>query len=303
MIAWGIDLGGTKIECVVLSLKQTKFDVICRKRLPTEANKGYQHVLSQISNLLKQVSVLTKLTPKSIGVATPGIMDRQQKKIKNANVLCLNDKNLADDLSKLINIPVFHANDANCFALAETNFGAGLTLSFKPKLSFGIILGTGVGGGIVLNGQLYEGLHGIAGEWGHFLLDKDGESCYCGKKGCVEGFIAGPALEKYYYQKSKENIKLNEIYQRFVEGNDTIADATITRLMSYFGKALANIINVLDPELIVIGGGVSNLDVLYNQAPQFILPNLFNKTLTTPIKKNQLGDSAGVIGAALLTVE
>jgi predicted NBD/HSP70 family sugar kinase len=302
-IAWGIDLGGTKIECVVLEVKKdNNFEVICRKRIPTDAYKGYQHILSQISLLLRQVEQEIRHKPMKLGIGTPGIMDTESQQIKNANVVCINKQNLPKDLSEMLHIPVFHANDANCFALAETCLGAGAALTLPPKLAFGIILGTGVGGGLVINNQIHQGSNGIAGEWGHNPLIPNSQNCYCGRNGCVETVISGPALENYYFLRTAQKLRLDEIYQNHLTENDTTASATIIHLLHNFGKALAQLINILDPDLIVLGGGVSNLDVLYEDIEQYILPHLFNQTLNTPILKNKLGDSAGVIGAALLSV-
>lgn len=302
-IAWGIDLGGTKIECVVLDVKiDNTFDVLCRKRIPTDAHKGYQHVLSQIQQLLGEVEQLTNLKPKKLGIGTPGIMDNTNRQIKNANVVCINKQNLPKDLSELLNIPVIHANDANCFALAETCLGAGKSLNSQAKLAFGIIIGTGVGGGLIINNQIHSGINGIAGEWGHNTLSSNDQNCYCGNRGCLETIISGPALENYYFSQTTKKLRLDAIYQNHLAKNDIMASATIKRLLYNFGKAVAQLINTLDPDLIVIGGGVSNLDILYQDMQPYILPHLFNETLNTPILKNQLGDSAGVFGAALLGV-
>lgn len=302
-IVWGIDLGGTKIECVVISIKDNnQFKVICRKRIPTDAHKGYKHVLSQIQQLLWQVEQLTNLKPTKLGIGTPGIMDNTNQHIKNANVVCINKQNLPKDLSNILNIPVYHANDANCFALAESCLGAGTVLSSPPKLTFGIIIGTGVGGGLIINNQIHNGINGIAGEWGHNSLDLDGQNCYCGNRGCIETIISGPALESYYFSQTGQKLRLDAIYQNHLLKNDVMASATIMRLLYNFGKSVAQLINILDPDLIVIGGGVSNLDILYQDMKPYILPHLFNETLNTPIFKNQLGDSAGVFGASLLCV-
>lgn len=303
MIACGIDLGGTKIECILLEIKETNFEVICRKRLPTESHLGYEHIILQIKKLILEVQSETKLLICQIGIATPGIIDKEKNVLKNANVVCLNGKNLQLDLSKSLQIPVVHANDANCFALAETHFGAGKKLTNPPILSFGVILGTGVGGGIVCNGKLFEGQHGIAGEWGHNFLVEDEKKCYCGRKGCIENIISGVALEHYYKRLSNKDLKLSEIYQLYKQNADDLAIQTIERLLFYFGKSISQVINVLDPDLIVIGGGVSNMDILYENPNKYILPFLFNDTFHTPILKHELGDSAGVIGAAFLTTE
>ncbi len=172
------------------------------------------------------------------------------------------------------------------------------------EVVFGVIMGTGVGGGLIVNNKIISGHHGIGGEWGHNILEEDGEQCYCGKKGCVEVVISGPALEKWYALKSEQELKLNQILENYLTGTDTNASATIERLLEYYGRAISTLINVIDPDLIVIGGGVGNVDLLYNEGYERIKKYVFNnRKLTTPICKPVLGDSAGVFGAALLANE
>ncbi len=171
----------------------------------------------------------------------------------------------------------------------------------KAEVVFGVIMGTGVGGGLVVNNKIIGGHHGIGGEWGHNILEENGEPCYCGKKGCVEQVISGPALERFYHQQSGEKLSLKTILERYQAGNDDHAAATIDRLLEYYGRAISTLINVIDPGLIVIGGGVGNIDLLYNEGYERIKKYIFNKgVITTPILKPNLGDSAGVFGAALL---
>jgi fructokinase len=163
-------------------------------------------------------------------------------------------------------------------------------------------MGTGVGGGLVVHNQIIEGIHGIAGEWGHNILEENGEQCYCGKRGCVETVISGAALENFYEKISGNKLKLWEITARHLAGNDKFAEKTIERLLEFYGRAVSTLINVLDPNLIIIGGGVGNIDLLYTQGRKHIAKYLFNPgELKTPILKPLLGDSAGVFGAALLT--
>lgn len=300
MITWGIDLGGTKVECIVINFKDNDFEILCRQRIPTEAFKGYEHILSQIITLIQDISQKLSLTPNSLGIATPGIFDLNTKSIKNANIQAINGRNLSLDLELLLGISIIHANDANCFVLAETRLGVIKSLySHKPKVVFGVILGTGVGGGLVIDGKIHEGLHGIAGEWGHNVLDKEGDTCYCGKRGCVERFISGTALEKYYFDNTHQTITFSEIYELHLKG-ETEATNTVKRLITYWGQAIAPVINLLDPEVIIIGGGLSNLDILYEESFSYIAPHIFNDRIETKILKHTLGDSAGVIGAALL---
>jgi len=299
MKAWGIDLGGTKIECAVLNTA-SDMEVIKRRRIATEAFNGYEHILSQIKKLVDTVIGEVGERPSSIGFATPGVLEPESQVMKNCNTTCMNGKPMQHDIETILGIPVKLANDANCFALAETLMGAGKKYP-NAEVVFGVIMGTGVGGGLIVNNKIISGHHGIGGEWGHNILEENGEQCYCGKKGCVEAVISGPALEKWYVVKSGHKLKLQQIQENYLTGNDANATATIERLLEYYGRALSTLINVIDPDLIVIGGGVGNIDLLYNEGYERIKKYVFNNgKLTTPICKPVLGDSAGVFGAALL---
>lgn len=296
MKLWGIDLGGTKIECAVLDTKET----LIRRRLPTEADRGYEHIISQVTKLVAEVSEEIGERPGAIGFATPGVLDPDSQQMKNCNTVAMNGRPMKADLENALQIPVKLANDANCFALAETLMGAGRDYP-NADLVFGVIMGTGVGGGLVAHGKIIEGIHGIAGEWGHNILEENGEPCYCGKRGCVEKVISGVALESYYEKISGNHLKLKEILANYTAGGDAHAAATIDRLLEYYGRAISTLINVLDPNLIVIGGGVGNIDLLYTEGFERIKKYIFNPgALKTPIRKPVLGDSAGVFGAALL---
>ena len=290
---WGIDLGGTKIEGVVLDAVN-KDAVRCRLRVPTEAEHGYDHILNQISSLVAKMSEACGERPSRIGFGTPGVEDPLTSLMKNCNTQCLNGKPLKADLKHLLKIDITVANDANCFALAEATLGA----AAGKNCVFGVIMGTGVGGGIAINGTALHGRQGIAGEWGHNVLDPDGPPCYCGKRGCVECIISGPALERWYAARSGTNKPLSEIIQS--TSSDALAAATVDHLIESFGKAIAVIINILDPDSIVLGGGVSNVDALYSAGRLAAQHYVFNNRLETPIIKNALGDSAGVFGAAML---
>jgi len=299
MKLWGIDLGGTKIECAVLD-SNNNLEVVVRMRIPTESVKGYEHILSQIKKLIEQVTEQVGERPAKIGFATPGVLEPDSQLMKNSNTTCLNGKPMKKDLEELLGIPVQLANDANCFALAEALMGAGKDYP-RAEVVFGVIMGTGVGGGLVVNNKIIGGHHGIGGEWGHNILEENGEPCYCGKAGCVEQVIAGPALERYYEKSSGEKLSLKDILEAYHTGNNTHATATIERLLEFYGRAISTLINVLDPGLIVIGGGVGNIDLLYTAGYEKIKKYIFNKgVVTTPILKPKLGDSAGVFGAALL---
>ena len=299
MKLWGIDLGGTKIECAVLD-NENNLGVILRKRIPTEADKGYQHIVGQIVTLVNQVADELGERPTKIGFATPGVLDPETQTMKNSNTVCMNGQPMQADLEKALGIPVKLANDANCFALAETLMGAGKNYP-NAELVFGVIMGSGVGGGMVVHGRVIGGHHGIGGEWGHNIIDEGGEPCYCGKSGCVENVISGVALENFYLKNAGKSLKLKEILERYQAKSDPQAEATVERLLEYYGRGISTIINVLDPDLIVIGGGVGNIDLLYTEGYERIKKYIFNnKKLSTPIIKPFLGDSAGVFGAALL---
>lgn len=297
MKLWGIDLGGTKTECAVLD---ADMNIIIRKRIPTEAHKGYKHILWQILKLVNDIADEINQKPERIGFATPGVLEPESQTMKNCNTVCMNGEPMKEDLENILGVPVKLANDANCFALAETLMGAGKKYP-DAKVVFGVIMGTGVGGGLVVNKEIIEGRHGLGGEWGHNILEEGGKDCYCGKKGCVEQVIAGPALEQFYFEKSGKQLKLNEIYRLHMAGTDGNATATIERMLENYGRAISILVNIIDPDLIVIGGGVSNLDILYSEGYERIKKYVFNNGhLTTPICKPLLGDSAGVFGAALL---
>lgn len=297
-LLWGIDLGGTKIEAVVIRTAP-ELQILDRQRIPTESSQGYDHILSQIQKLIQQISSKVGEKPRKIGIGTPGIVDKETHLIKNSNTLGLIGRPMKTDLESLLNMQVTMANDANCFAMAETLLGAVPDVATNPEVVFGVILGTGVGSGIVVNGKVIHGKHGIGGEWGHNVLDESGDPCYCGKKGCVEMFISGPACEKYYYKLSGNKLIASDIYKLHLKG-DAAANETMLRYIHYFGKALATVINIIDPEVIVFGGGLGNLDLIYNEGREEVKKYIFNYDLKTQFIKPKLGDSAGVIGAALL---
>jgi fructokinase len=299
---WGIDLGGTKIEGAVLDASKPE-KVLFRSRLPTEAEKGYHHVVNQIARLVQMMEQHLGYRPRQIGIGTPGTLDPQSLLLKNSNSTVLNGQPLKTDLEKVLQMDVFMANDANCFALAETRMGVVRNKFPQAKVVFGVIMGTGVGGGIVVDGHVLNGLQGIAGEWGHNCLDDSGGVCYCGKIGCVEKVIAGPALESYYAHRTGTRRPLKEIQQLADEQMDVHALETLDRLTHFFGKALSVVVNILDPDVIVVGGGVGNIDVLYSAGVESLRKHVFNTRLETPVVKPLLGDSAGVFGAAFLANE
>lgn len=296
---WGIDLGGTKIEGIVIESAENP-NVLSRIRVPTEKHMGYDHLVNQFKVLVDMMARESGCKPDRIGIGTPGTIEPSNGLLKNSNTTVMNGQPLCKDIEELLGIPVKMANDANCFAVAETILGAVKDHDPKAKVVFGIIMGTGVGGGIVVNGQVLQGKHGIAGEWGHNFLDLDGGTCYCGKVGCVETIISGPGLERYYTRLSGTHLPLKEIYTQYKKGGNANAEATIDRLLSYFGKAVANLINILDPDCIVLGGGVGNIDLLCEEGIKHVANHVFNPRVDTLFLKPKLGDSAGVFGAALL---
>jgi predicted NBD/HSP70 family sugar kinase len=295
---WGIDLGGTKVEGVIID-PQNPSVPLQRLRRDTGVVHGYEHILSQILSVVRDLEVASGLSrPARIGIGTPGIVNPATGSLKNSNTTCLNGRPLRDDLATAWNCEVVMANDANCFALAEAICGAGR----NAKVVHGLILGTGVGSGIVIQGKVLNGHHGIAGEWGHNPLCGESRLCYCGRKGCVETVIAGPSLERYYHENGGDKVRLPEIVRR-AEAADSLAIQTMEVLRAKFAEAIAAVINILDPDVIVVGGGVGNVPLLYEETTRAaILRHLFNSEMTTRIIPPQLGDSAGVFGAALLTV-
>ena len=294
-----MDLGGTKIEGVILD-PASPSHALYRLRVPTESSQGYEHILSQIALVIDQLELASgSPRPGRIGIGTPGVTTPQTGLLKNSNTPCLNGKPFSHDISSLLGCEILLANDANCCALAEATLGAGRGY----RTVFGIILGTGVGGGIVVDGKLLIGPHGITGEWGHNPLCGESTPCYCGRIGCLETVCAGPSMEKFYYERTGCLLRLPEIVIMASEGN-AMAVATLERLREKFAEALGAVINLLDPDAIVIGGGVGNLDLLYSHETRMaIAKHLFNDRFDTPLLRPQLGDSAGVFGAAMLTTK
>ncbi|MCX7801262.1 MAG: ROK family protein [Fimbriimonadales bacterium] len=290
---WGIDLGGTKIEGAVVDPSDGA--ILLRRRIATEQEGGYEHIVRRVGLLVRIMEEETGTTrPARIGIGTPGAFDPHLQAMKNCNTTCLNGRDLPSDLQAELGVEVRMANDANCFALAEALHGS----ARGSETVFGVILGTGVGGGIVAHGRVLNGCHGIAGEWGHNVLHENGEPCYCGKRGCVEKYLSGPGVERQYFERTGRRLTCAEIAAR--ASTDPEARRAIDRLCKDFGRALAVVIDILDPHAIVLGGGVGNIAELYTQGREAVLPWLFNPRLDAPILRPALGDSAGVLGAALL---
>jgi len=285
----GIDLGGTKIEGILID---ENYETIKRKRIPTNQENGYDSILQSVKDLIHDLSHESNEKP-SIGICTPGALSIDSGLIKNSNTQCLIGHDLKNDLQNTLNQNIAIENDANCFALAEATLGAGK----NSNLVFGVIMGTGVGGGIIINGKIHRGRTNIAGEWGHHSIHSEGNSCYCGHNGCVETYISGPALEKNWFELSNMNQSLPEIIQNT---NNPNFDTWKKIFLDNFGLALANVVDILDPDVIVLGGGVSNIDFLYQEGKNAVYEKVFSDSIDTPIMKNELGDSAGVFGACLL---
>ena len=288
----GIDLGGTKTEGVVLDSGDAE---IVRRRYPTPIDGGYSAILDTMVSLVNELEEHAG-APCRVGIGTPGALSRKTGRIKNSNTTCLIDQPLQADLSALLKREIRMENDANCFALSEALDGAGQ----GQAIVFGMILGTGVGGGIVVNQQLLTGLQSITGEWGHNPLCPDGPRCYCGRRGCIETFLSGPALVADYARRGGEPTPTAQTIAALAEDNDPLAQGVLSVFFNYFGQALATIINILDPHVVVIGGGLSCIDALYSRGREAAAPYVFNDEFATPIVSNINGDSAGVRGAAQL---
>lgn len=299
-LSLGVDLGGTKIEVVAMrGGGPARATPVIRRRIPTERERGYEAVLERTADLVRDVAadVSADLETVPIGVGMPGSVTRRDGLVKNSNTVCLNGRPFRADLERALGRPILFENDANCFALAEARLGA--ASEHMGGVVFGVILGTGVGGGLVLHGKVWNGAQGIAGEWGHHGVFAEGDRlCYCGARGCLEQYASGPAVEADYARRAGRRISLPEIAES--RGADPHAAAAIDGLLEAFGRGLANLIDILDPSAIVLGGGVSNLDFLYTEGVERVAKYVFNDELITPILRNSLGDSAGVLGAALL---
>ncbi len=284
----GVDLGGTKTEAILLDEHQ---NVIDRKRIQTP-QFDYSEIINSISSLVLEIS--KDIDDFSLGVCTPGAISKQTGFIKNSNTQCLIGKPFKEDLEKKLGKKISIENDANCFTMAESLMGAAKEFG----LVFGVIMGTGIGGGIVIDGKLHSGRTNIGGEWGHHTLHRNGNPCYCGKTGCVETYISGPSLEKQWLKLTGKSQNLPKILSNI---NDEMGKKWKYEFLENFGYGLANVIDILDPDVIVLGGGLSNIDFLYSEGKESVYEKVFSDLVETPIIKNKLGDSAGVYGAALLT--
>ena len=264
----GVDLGGTKTEIVVLD---ENLNVLERKRVPTPQN-NYNEIIHTIETLVSDVS--QNISDFSLGICCPGAISKQTGLIKNSNTQCLIGKSLKTDLENKLQKNISIENDANCFTLSESKMGAGIEFD----LVFGVILGTGVGGGIVINNILHCGRTNIAGEWGHHTLHQNGNSCYCGKSGCVETYISGPSLEKRWNHLTGLTQSMPEIINNF---DYAVGKQWKDEFLDNFGYGLANVIDILDPDAIILGGGLSNIDFLYNEGIKSIYSKVFSRIIAS----------------------
>jgi fructokinase len=292
----GIDLGGTKVEGAVLMADGT---LAHRRRAPTPRD-DYDATLATIAELVAWLAGQCRCHT-AIGVGTPGAASPFDGRLRNANSVWLNGRTLESDLAERLGRPVYSANDADCFALSEATDGA----AAGAGTVFGVIIGTGTGGGIVVSGRLLQGPNAIAGEWGHNPLpwpepdELPGPDCYCGKRGCIETFCSGPGLAAAFARASGRSLDAAAIAAAAVAG-DADAEAALQRYEGRLARALAAVVNLLDPDVIVLGGGLSQLERLYTNLPALITRHVFSDGLATRILPPRFGDSSGVRGAAML---
>ena len=292
----GVDLGGTKIEAMALSEEGRE---LLRRRVSTPAG-GYQAVLRAITSLVLEIE--SELGERgSVGIGTPGALSPATGLIKNSNSTALTDRPLDRDLEALLARPLRFANDANCFALSEAVDGA----AAGAEIVFGVILGTGTGGGVVARGRVLTGRNAVAGEWGHNPLpwpraeELPGPPCYCGRRGCIETFLSGPGMQRAHEGRTGERLSAEAIARR-AGGGDASALETLDLYEDRLARGLAHVINLLDPDAIVLGGGLSNIDRLYQDVPRRWGSYVFSDRVTTLLLKAKHGDSSGVRGAAWL---
>ena len=291
----GIDLGGTKIEAAIID---DSGSFICRERVPTP--QDYTEILQAITSLTNTVCSAHHYDG-PLGICTPGSISKSSGLLQGSNSQSLNGRDLRSDLQAALNRPVRISNDANCFALSEAIDGAGAGYDSV----FGVIIGTGCGGGIVIDQKIAGGVNGIAGEWGHVPLpwpvdyEYEGHECWCGRTGCLETYISGTGLELDYFRIANEKIDAKTILEKAQSG-DIVAESVIQVLEDRIGRGLAMIINILDPDAIILGGGLSNIDRLYANIPRKWPGYVFSKSIDTKLLKPKFGDSSGIRGAAYL---
>ncbi len=292
----GIDLGGTKIEGIALDSAGHE---IARLRVPTPQG-DYGAILEAIDGVVKSLEDQTHQSG-SVGIGIPGTVSPATGLIKNANSTCLIGNPLRKDLEARLERPVRMENDANCFAVSEATDGSAKGFD----IVFGVILGTGVGGALAIKATAHTGINAIAGEWGHNPLpwmtadEAPGADCYCGKQGCIETFLSGPGLERSFVEHGGEPISASKIVE-LAAREDPVAEKTLALYENKLARGLASVINILDPDIIVLGGGISNIDRLYDTVPRIWQDWVFSDHTETLLRKNTHGDSSGVRGAAWL---
>jgi fructokinase len=287
----GIDLGGTKTEAVLLGPSDA---VLFRERRATPLVEGYSAVLQLVANMVRDAA--SRITPGStytVGIGIPGSVDAATGLVRNANSVCLIGRPFPADLELLLGRSIRVRNDADCFTLAECRKGGGA----GHGLVFGVIMGTGCGGGICIGGEVGEGPHRIRGEWGHFSVDPSGADCYCGNRGCVETKISGSGVEAAFLSSYGESLRMDQIVAAARAGEPRCR-AAFDAFLDDFGRCLGGVISILDPDAVVLGGGLSNIEELYGAGLERVRHYAFHDDLRTPIVRNRLGDSAGVFGAA-----
>lgn len=296
MIKIGIDLGGTKIEGIALS---EAGEELFRERVPTPAD-DYLAIMRCISELVLDIEQ-TLNQRGSVGVGTPGAVSPASGLLKNSNTVCMNGKPVYEDLKRLLGREIRIANDANCFALSEAIDGAGA----GAEVVFGVIVGTGTGAGVVVRSHSLQGPNAIAGEWGHNPLpwpqdqERPGPLCYCGKSGCIETWLSGPGLSRDYLEKSGEALDTKQIVERATAGDEK-AESCLQYYEDRMARGLAHVINILDPDVIVLGGGMGNIKRLYSNVPRRWEEYVFSDRVDTKLVPPKFGDSSGVRGAAWL---
>ena len=296
MLRLGVDLGGTKTEIIALAADG---GVLLRRRIATP-KEDYPAILGAVAELVRDSEAKLGDTG-TVGIGTPGSISRATGLLRGSNSVCLNGKPIRADLEALLGRKVEITNDANCFALSEATDGGGA----GAEVVFGVILGTGVGGGIVVRGRPLTGPNAIAGEWGHDPLpwprddERPGHACFCGHRGCIETFLSGPGIERDHFATAGERLSSADIAARAAAG-DGACEATVQRYEERLARALAHVINILDPDVIVLGGGMSNVDRLYANVPRLWAPWVFSDRVDTKLVRHVHGDSSGVRGAAWL---
>ena len=291
----GIDLGGTKTESILIDKDGNEIE-----RLRKDTPKNYNGTIDTICDLINYLETKYEKNCK-IGIGTPGALSKENDCIKGGNSTWLNGRPLKKDIELKLNRNIFLENDANCFALSEAYDGAGSS----QEIVFGVILGTGVGGGLIINKKIINGHNNISGEWGHNQMsiepnDKwNRHECYCGKKGCIETYLSGPGFSRHFNDQHNVNLDAKIIQKNANEGDEKSLEF-ISQYLDYLARGLSQVINIVDPGVIVLGGGVSNMKQIYEGINSKLKKYVFSDTVNTKVLKNKFGDSSGVRGAANL---